>query len=1727
MGKGGGGGHTPYEAPESGRSKQRIKIVEIISEGEIQGLKEGVKSVYLDKTPVQNADGSYNFRNMELQGTIGSQEQDIMRGFNTSEREVPVGVEVKKNAPIVRTINDSKVNRLRITVGVRSLFEQKENGDTVGTTVNLLIRVGDSERQVTISGKYSAQYLRQIVIDNLPATPFNVTVLRVEADSTKQRLQNATIWSSYTEIIDTEFAYPNTALAGLMFDSEYFSNLPQRNYLVRGIKVKVPSNYDPISRSYNGLWDGRFKIAWTNNPAWIFYDLMTNKRYGMGQRLGDFGVDKWALYAIAQYCDVSVPDGFGGTEPRMTCNCWLTEQRQAYDLINDLASIFRAMPVWNGQQLTAIQDRPSDPVWTYTNANVVNGEFERGYSALKARHNIIHVEYLDKNDFFEKKIEYVSDDESVKRYGANVKKVTAFGCTSRGQAYRLGRWILETEKLEKETITFSVGREGLMHLPGDIIRIADNHYAGTNIGGRVLAINGRKVTLDRDITLSGEMYLSYINAEARQQTIKISSVNRNVVTLGSTPTGLTEFSVWALTTSAVRSGLYRAVSISENENGSYTITALQHEPQKEAVVDNGAHFEEVSKTLYSAPQLTDVVIDASNGFSANIRAEMTAGNAIITRYDILIYQGEKLYQSYIGQKTAEVKLDNLPNGEYSVLIIAKDEKGRVLSERNKTFTIDRPPAPAGVTVTGGLENIVVTWDYVDDVTQTEIFCAEVDDINAAKRIVKVSETFMFNHQLAPAQVRYYWLRHTRGQNIGPFYQEQGLRGETAEDINSTLDKLREELSENIIDEVIDTAIPARNLELVKTVSEIPAKHNGHNTLYNTADGKQYTWNGTQYTSTVPVSDITGLIPVSKLSGQLQDNQIATLSASKLTGTVAQNKIDPSFVSKVTANTSAIAAETAARTKAVQDEATARTAAINTEIRNRANAIKVESDKLTKAIQAEATTRGTAVTELQNTDKAQAESIKQVTAKADNALSGLSEERNARIAGDQVQAQARNALTTRIATAESNIATIQQSVTTQSQAISNVSQNLNAKIDGLSTGGNLLPDTELINGMNEHVTRMRVDKDLTYEIFRRNGINTVRLKRHNALSKETNVEFARIPISRGKIYQISIYCRYEAKNIAIYQINSPYVRLLNRDMKFTSQGVKTKFIRSGMVPQHSPTWENLSDFYRFVVNVDLTSAVDVEYLSIACRSGASVATPDEEDWLYWCKPMITEIKSINAPEMPYAIGVSALSIAKVSADLTDHKKTQASINSAMTIRLQTAEAEIGTNIGKITQLSQAQATTNGKLQTTHTIKTEAISGGKLAIAGISLGAGADSTTAESSVIVMADKFSIVKNKADSNPVPVFTVMGGKTVLKGDLIASGAITSDKLATNSVSAGAIQSGAIRAEHVAAGELTADKLAIGLGGNLLYNPIFSNDCEGWIKEGYNNVTNINFEGKSDTWVDKQVFLPTEQLALYRFNCDNRSINNGDRVFYLGQRSLPVIKGKSYIFSAYASAHRCKVRLIVDLRNSTGGYPNTFYSQYARQNFRHSLDNADRLFVKFDVPTTNDVVKADFYIMCEKDGTYDNSILFAMRPMLEECTQYTREPSPWQNSGVTAIHGGSIKTGTVVADKLAANSVTAEKIVSGSVTSSKIASNSINAGHIVSKSVTADKIGVASLSAISANLGNITGGSLNINNRFKVNGSGDVEIRGASGNVGMVIRNERIDVYDEKGVLKVRLGRL
>ena len=1224
MGKGGGGGHTPVEAKETSRSKQLVKIVEVISEGEVEGLADGMKSVYFDNTPVQNKDGSYNFNNVQLEGRVGSQVQDVIAGFNTSEKEVSVGTQVRKNLPITRTVTDSKVSRLRLTIGVQSLFSQAENGDTNGTTVELVITIGSQSYPVSISGKYSSQYLQQHTFDNLPPAPFTVKVERVTEDSKSQRLQNNTVWSSYTEIIDTEFTYPNTALIGVKFDSEYFSNIPARTYDLLGLRVKVPSNYDTRTRKYTGMWDGTFKTDWTDNPAWILYDVVTSKRYGLGNRLGEFGADRWALYQVSQYCDQLVPDGFGGQEPRFTCNAWLTEQRSAYDVINDICSIFRAMPVWNGQQLTVVMDRPSDPVWTYTNANVSKDGFSYTFSAKKARHNAIQVEYADKDNGYEKAIEYVSDDESIRRNGLNVKKITAFGCTSRGQAHRTGLWLLQTEKLETKTVSFVVGAEGLMHVPGDIIKVADTYYAGTNVGGRVLAVNGKKVTLDREISVNGNSYFSYINAQAKHQDIKIVSVNGAEVTLDQEPVGLEAYGVWSLSTQQVTSQLFKALSVKEESKGKYTITALQHEPQKEAIVDNGAKFEPKATSILSVPQVSNIGVTVNPDGSVSFAGDVTGGNGVI-KYDFRIYKDGALYDIRLGQTSPNLNLDGLENGEYSVLIQVKNEKGQVLSERTQTFVIDKPPAPTGVRVTGGLGNITIEWDWINDATATEIFVSETDDIKTVTRLTRVTAK-MYSHEVGAKQVRYYWLRHTRGVNVGPFSQQSGLRGESAVDIDAELEVLNKKLSQNIVNEVIDTALPARNLDLIKTVNGLnTGEYQGHKQVYNTADGKLYTWNGSRY---------------------------------------LENGID-------------------------------------------------------------------------------------------------------------------------------------------------------------------------INGVQIKTTQL-----------------------------------------------------------------------------------------------------------------------------------------------------------------------------------------------------------VGT-----------------------------------------------------------------------------------------------LQADQIGANTIGAGALQAGAVRAEHMAAGQITADKMAIGLGGNLFYNPIFANPTNG-VPDGWTLFeNNLPLDKKGERYcfqdpdygVGRGGYLKNENILRW-----HNKITNDARTRTGIYQNVPINANHWYMVSAYMGNHSSsKVEMYIDARGANGEWLLNKIEKVSRQYGFRGIGNAKRAFIKFKAPP-NAVSVDVFFFLYDGDGSNPNGAwMFLARPMLEECTEYTTQPSPWQNAGVTAIHGGSIVTKSITTQQMAADSITANEIATGAVAAKHVAAGSIGATHIATRSLTADKLNVSQLSAVSSNMGDINGGSLNINNRFKVSRSGQVEMRASAGNVGMIITNEAISVYDERGRLRVKMGRL
>ncbi|HCP5676078.1 TPA: host specificity protein J, partial [Escherichia coli] len=595
----------------------------------------------------------------------------------------------------------------------------------------------------TINGKTTSQYLTSVILNNLPERPFNIRMVRETADSTTDQLQNRTLWSSYTEIIDVKQCYPNTAIVGLQVDAEQFGGQQLTvNYHIRGRIIQVPSNYDPEKRTYSGIWDGSLKPAYSNNPAWCLWDMLTHPRYGMGKRLGAADVDKWALYAIGQYCDQTVPDGFGGTEPRMTFNAYLSQQRKVWDVLGDFCSAMRCMPVWNGQTLTFVQDRPSDVVWPYTNSDVVvddNGVgFRYSFSAMKDRHTAVEVNYTDPQNGWQTSTELVEDPEAILRYGRNLLKMDAFGCTSRGQAHRAGLWVIKTELLETQTVDFTLGSQGLRHTPGDIIEICDNDYAGTLTGGRILSIDAasRTLTLDREVTLpeAGTSTVNLINGSGKPVRVDITAHPApDRIQVSALPDGVETYGVWGLSLPSLRRRLFRCVSIRENTDGTFAITAVQHVPEKEAIVDNGARFEPLSGSLNSvippAVQHLTVEVSASDGQYMALAKWDTPRVVKGVRFSLRLTSGSgensRLVTSAITADT-EHRFSGLPLGEYTLTVRAINSYGQQGEPATTTFRINAPAAPASIELTPGYYQItaVPVLAVYDPTVQSEFWFSE-------------------------------------------------------------------------------------------------------------------------------------------------------------------------------------------------------------------------------------------------------------------------------------------------------------------------------------------------------------------------------------------------------------------------------------------------------------------------------------------------------------------------------------------------------------------------------------------------------------------------------------------------------------------------------------------------------------------------------------------------------------------------------------------------------------------------------------------------------------------------------------------------------------------------------------------------------------------------------------------------------------------------------------------
>ncbi|HCJ7304866.1 TPA: DUF1983 domain-containing protein [Enterobacter hormaechei subsp. xiangfangensis] len=841
MSSGGGKASTPKLLDDNLKSKQFYRVLDLISEGPIAGPvdQEHLSSFKLNKTPITDSNGNVNVNGISVAWRPGSETQEPINGFSAIEATTIVNTEVTYDTPLVRTVTDQDVTRVRFNIGVTGLMEQDSKGNQKNTSVTMVIetRTGSSgwvmEKTVTITGKISGEYLEAHVIDAPDTKPFDIRVRRITPDSSSDLLSNGTVWNSYSEITDDNLSYPFSAVAGSVIDRDQYTDTPSRTYHLRGLIVDVPDNYEPIARTYSGLWTGGFKKAWTNNPAWLFRELAKNTRFGLAKRAGYIDVDDGALYILSQYCDQLVDDGYGGKEPRMTLNAYITEQASARDILDKIASMFRGIALWDGLRLSVMLDAPQDPIATITNANVVNGEFKRSSVKRSEKYNAVVVSWTDPDNGWEQVKEYVSDDEMIAKGNYNETTLEAFGCTSRGQAWRAGKWLLETAKRESSRLSFQMARDAIHFTPGDIVEVMDNDYAGTRLGGRIVSHSGRVITVDAvdsSVVTDGST-MSIMGRDGKFSRYEIDGVNGNNVTLKNEPEWVRAGTVFAISTASVAIRLFRILSVAETENNSvYSITASLHDPNKQAIVDEGAVFEVPSDTLngYRVPNVENLRILNTNTETVQVTATWeTATTTKKLVFELYIYSADGKLVSQYETDQFRYEFYGLAAGSYTLGVRGRNENGMKGAETQVSLIIGAPKAPNSVQwIPGPLQATLVPVMSVTATSDTSFefwYAGETpiplsDDIENKAQFLGRGNQWTIQ-KLKFDHVYYVYVRTRNAFGVSGFVEASG---KPTDDFSDITDAILEEIKEtDTFKDMIENAVESSEkfAELADAIKE--------------------------------------------------------------------------------------------------------------------------------------------------------------------------------------------------------------------------------------------------------------------------------------------------------------------------------------------------------------------------------------------------------------------------------------------------------------------------------------------------------------------------------------------------------------------------------------------------------------------------------------------------------------------------------------------------------------------------------------------------------------------------------------------------------------------------------------------------------------------------------------------------------------------------------------------
>jgi len=826
---------TPVEQPDDLQSVAKAKILMVLGEGEFAGGLTA-RDIYLDGTPLQNADGSENFSGVVWEFRPGTQAQDYIQGIPGTENEISVGTEISSETAWTHTFTNTQLSAVRLRLKWPSLFKQQDNGDLVGYSINYVVELqmdGGSWQQIldtNVTGKTTSGYERSHRID-LPkaGSTWTIRLRKITADANSAKIGDTMTLQSYTEVIDAKLRYPNTALLYIEFDSSQFNgSIPQIACEPRGRVIRVPDTYDPETRTYSGTWLGTFKWAWTDNPAWIFYDLVVSDRFGLGDRLTTANIDKWTLYQVAQYCDQMVPDGKGGsgTEPRYTCNVYIQERNDAYTVLRDFAAIFRGMTYWGDDQIVALADMPRDVDFTYTHANVIDGRFTYSSSTTKNRYTNALVSWSDPDNAYSDAMEPVFEQALVSRYGFNQLEITAIGCTRQSEANRKGRWGILTNNKDR-VVTFNVGEDGNIPQPGYVIAVADRNLSGRDLGGRISAVNGRVLTLDRapDASPADRMIVNLPSGVSQSRTIQSITGNKVTVTTAYSETPVAE-AVWVIESDELYAQQYRVITVTDNNDGTFTIVGANHDPDKFDRIDTGAIIDQRPVSVIPPGNQSppaNIVISSFSVVQQNISAENMrvswdqAQNAIA--YEAQWRRNEGNWVNVPRSSTTSFDVPGIYAGRYLVRVrainAAEISSGWGYSEE-KTLTgkVGNPPKPVGFIASDNVVfGIELSWGFpanTDDTLKTEIQYSLTGTEDDAMLLADVPYPQRKYQQMGLKAGQIFWYR---AQLVDRSGNESGytdfVRGQASIDVSDITDAILEDMKgsdtfKDLIENAVDS-----------------------------------------------------------------------------------------------------------------------------------------------------------------------------------------------------------------------------------------------------------------------------------------------------------------------------------------------------------------------------------------------------------------------------------------------------------------------------------------------------------------------------------------------------------------------------------------------------------------------------------------------------------------------------------------------------------------------------------------------------------------------------------------------------------------------------------------------------------------------------------------------------------------------------------------------------------